>query len=142
MNYQKIKPQWGQGFYFMFYGPLIGLGILLSIIFVGGLINADLSDLSNIDDIIGGAIFFCLISLLVAYLVGAIPAFITGLISGIGENKTEEIIFSVASGGASCFLVSDFFVDDIYFILAACALGSISGLLCVLLKYKKLTRLG
>lgn len=139
MNFEKIKPQLRHGFYFMFAGPLVGLGIILSLLMVATLINDGYSGLSNLSvDIIGRLILLFFISLLVAYLVGAIPAFITGLISGIGKNKTEEIIFSIAGGAATCFLLSIFFIPEMSFFLTASALGAISGLVCVLLKHKRI----
>ena len=138
-----------QGVYFMALGPLIGLAIIIETIFGFLLIRINWLDTNSIFGTLFYEFFILFYGFFVAYFIGAVPAFITGVISSIGKNRKQQIIYAVLSGGLTCsLLVLVVFIDryhanPIRILIVAVASGFFGGFcafICIFLRLRLVTQ--
>lgn len=143
MNNTQIKPVLTPGLYFIVIGPLVGFALVLICLIIAAIpeMFTDGFGINNILLFFQISLAILIYGFFVAYLVGMLPALVTGVISGKGETNTQQIKYAVISGAISCLLLTLPFKIEWMFNLGAFVLGAFSGLGCILLRHRKIRQL-
>jgi len=128
-----------RAFFFAFHGPLFGhLCVTIGLILFGFYksISSDLQGML-------GLLYFLIVAIglgfIFTYIIGAIPAFLTGFISSLGNSKTEEMVLAIVSGAVTSYTGAVIInSSEMIFAMAIGLVGAISGFACVSLRYQKL----
>lgn len=141
MNNTTTKPKLPAGFYFMAVGPLVGFALVIACLIIVAIPELYESNRIDVIHLFQISLAILIYGFFVAYLVGMLPALITGVISSKGKTNAQQIRYAVISGAASCLVLSLPFQTGWAYSLGTAVLGALSGLGCILLRQRKLKRL-
>lgn len=123
--------------FFAFFGPLIGLLLMLMGILSYYLATAGWNDPSSAGNEFAIAGMLIIFGLGFTYLIGTVPAFVTGFISSLGNSKFLEIVLAVLVGAISSFTFSEVFPREFFPRELVSMVGALSALSCVLITHRR-----
>jgi len=122
--------------YFCLVGPLVGFGIIFLMLLGNIIIENDF----NFKQLVHISFSILLLGSICAYLIGLLPAALTGHFADYGRNPKEQIVLAVIAGSLICVFFSMLIEIDLSFNLVCLIFGGFSGLFTMLLRHENLKK--